>query len=110
MEIYKMIYKIEKFSKTLRIVGEKFAKKNRQKGILIINNKKSSLKDVIPIKEITKIKILMILSKPTLNKSCMFKDCKSLESLSLLSIDSDSNHIKNEEHNLNTTINTKIYI
>ena len=39
-EIYKMTYKIENNIEELRIVGEEFVKNNRNKSILIINNKK----------------------------------------------------------------------
>ena len=55
MEISKLIYKKEKNIYNIRILGETFVKNNRNKGKLIINNKKSRLKDIIPISIIKKI-------------------------------------------------------
>ena len=63
---------------------------NQNKGKLIINNKKVSLKEMIHVKDNTKIKILMILSESVINKSYMFKDCYSLESLLQLSFEKKS--------------------
>ena len=50
MEIYIMTYKIENDQKKLKLLGEEFVKNNKNKGKLIINNKKVSLKDKIAIK------------------------------------------------------------
>ena len=64
----------------IRILGENFCRNNKNKGKLIINNKKSELKEFINIENINKeqIKIKMVLNKNLYNKSHMFKDCKSL--------------------------------
>ena len=48
-EIYKMRYKIEKNIDNLRILGEDFVKNNKNKGNLLINNKKFPLKSIKPI-------------------------------------------------------------
>ena len=82
-----MIYKIEDNKNNLRVLGKEFVKKNKNKGKLIINNKKFSLNEMISVKDITKNKILMILYENISNKSFMFKDCYSLESFSQSLID-----------------------
>ena len=78
VEKYKMIYKIENKSNNLRILGDDFVKNNINKGKLIINNKKFSLKSIISINEMKKCKIEIILVKNIYNKSCMFKNCETL--------------------------------
>ena len=57
--------KDEIVSDKMRILGNDFVKKNKNKGKLIINNKKYKLKEFINDKEIKddRIKINMILSK-----------------------------------------------
>ena len=69
----------------LRILGKYFCRNNKNKGKLIINNKKSELKEFINIENIKKeqIKIKMLLNKNLYNKSYMFKDCKSLLELKI---------------------------
>ena len=86
MEIYKMIYKKGNNTKNLRILGEVFMKNNRNKISLIYKNKKINIEDISSTNEKI-IKIKMILSKDIKNKSCMFKNCESLEQLSRLEID-----------------------
>ena len=75
-----MSYRTEDNSSELRILGDYFVKNNKNKGKLIINNKKCSIKDIVLFKNINKNKIYMILGKNIYNKSCMFKNCESLES------------------------------
>ena len=89
MEIarYKMKYKIAEETiddGNLRILGESFVKNNRNKGRLIINNKKNYLKEFIKIIDLEKseIKIIILLNINISSTSCMFKDCKSLLELS----------------------------
>ena len=81
MEIYKLIYKKENNVKNVRILGETFMKNNRNKGVLIINNRKFHLKDKVSVNNINEdiIKIKMILNRYTCNFSCMFRDCTNLE-------------------------------
>ena len=43
-EIYKMRYNASKNTETLRILGETFVKNNKNKGKIIINNKKGKIK------------------------------------------------------------------
>ena len=64
----------------LRILGEIFCRNNKNKGKLIINNKKSEIKEFINIENINKeqIKIKMLLNNNLYNKSYMFKDCETL--------------------------------
>ena len=103
-----MIYKIEDNKNNLRVLGKEFAKKNKNKGKLIINNKKFSLNEMISVKDITKNKILMILYENISNKSFMFKDCYSLESFSqsLIDLNEINSNFKQESIN-NITRNEK---
>ena len=98
-EIYKMTYKIEKNNTKLRILGEYFVKNNKNKGKLMFNNKKYSLKHIISVKDIRKNIMQIILNKNIYNKSCMFKNCESLESVSKLSCDNINN--ENDSQYLN---------
>ena len=82
IEIYKMRYKTEKNVNFLRILGEEFKNNNSNKGKIIINNKKFPLKDIISIQNVKQNKILLILNKNIYNKSCMFKNCELLLSVS----------------------------
>ena len=61
MEIYKMEYSIRNKTNKLRVIGENFMKNNKNKGKLIINNKKVPLYDIISFdyKEQTKIKLII---------------------------------------------------
>ena len=96
VEIYKMIYDIENNIDDIRILGNTFIKNNKNKGKLIINNKKQSIKEFISINFIkaNKFKIKILLIKNILNKSYFFKDCKSLLEIS----------ISNKEKNLSGNI------
>ena len=69
----------------LRILGNYFVRKNKNKGRLIIYNKKSNLKDIIQIDDIKEniLKIKMILNKNIYNKSYMFENSTSLLQVSL---------------------------
>ena len=91
VEIYKMTYKKRK--NELVILGEEFVINNKNKGFLIINNKKNKLnsKLAISINNFTQEKIKMILNKNIFNKSYMFKNCESLEYFIPLSIDYERN-------------------
>ena len=89
VEIYKMIYNISKSIKdkdNLRIIGENFVINNKNKGNIIINNKKAKIKSNILINNLKQNKIKMVLSKNIYNISCIFKDCELLESLSYKNI------------------------
>ena len=72
----------EEEKENLRIFGFDFVKNNKNKIKLIINNKKSYLKEFIKINDINGnyIKINMIISKGPFNGMYMFKNCKALES------------------------------
>ena len=97
MEIYKIKYRTENISNNLRILGENFVKNNRNKVKLIINNKKVYLKDKIPVQNSPKMKLIIILIRAVNNRSCMFKNCESLESLEQLPIDNYSEYLQNED-------------
>ena len=82
---YKMVYQLEIYTNELSILGEEFTKHNRNKGKLIIKNRKYPLKSVIKLKNTKKIKykIGMILNKEICDKRFMFKDCIKLLKLSI---------------------------
>ena len=90
-----------KYKSKLRILGEYFCRNNKNKGKLIINNKKSEIKEFINIENINKeqIKIKMLLNKNLYNKSYMFKDCKTLLELKI------NNNLEDIEDNENFDIN-----
>ena len=83
-EIYKMIYKINKKDDHLIILGKDFVKNNKNKGKLIIKNKKHVLKETIQIEDTiynifeNKIKIKMFFGKDISNLSYMLKNCELL--------------------------------
>ena len=89
-----MIYKIEKDKDILKILDDEFVKNNKNRGKLIINNKKYQIKDFYEIKNklIDFVKIGIILNKNLYNFSFMFKDCKSLIKFYY---DEDSENIEN---------------
>jgi len=105
VEIYNMKYQIEKNLYDLRILGEEFTRNNRNKGKLIINNKKFELKSIISVNNYEHIKIQMVLSKNIYNKSCMFKNCEALTSLSQINI---YNYIEDLE-SMDNIIDTEDY-
>ena len=85
LEIFKLTHKKEIKANNLRILGEEFVKNNKNKGKLIINNKKYPLKVFISDYVLKERKIKMILRKDIYNKSCLFKNCDSLETVLELS-------------------------
>ena len=102
VEVYKdKFWSDIKYKCKLRIMGEYFCRNNKNKGKLIINNKKSEIKKFINIKNINKeqIKIKMLLNNNLYNKSYMFKDCKSLLELKI------NNNLEYIEDNENFDVN-----
>ena len=88
LEIYTMLYVINKKDiyarnnkEKLKILGKHFCINNKNKGKLILNNKKFDLKEFINIKNINEkqIKVKMILKENIQNKSYMFENCDILE-------------------------------
>ena len=80
MEKYLMTYEIDRDQNVLRVLGEEFVRNNKNKGIIIYKNKKYSLKGLFEPFDIknNKLKIKMLLSKNSYNKSFMFSDCSLL--------------------------------
>ena len=90
-ERFLMIYKYYK-NEEIKILGKDFVKNNKNKGKLIINNKKSKLKEFIHIdkniksnknkkilsKQQNNLKIYMLLNEEVSNASYMFDDCRLL--------------------------------
>ena len=101
IEIYKMIYNLKNKVNKMKILGEYFIINNKNKGKLIINNKKIPLKSEISINNINQNKIKMVLNKNAYNKSYIFKNCESLESISQISKNNNIENNQNEEININ---------
>ena len=97
VEKYELIYKIDKNSKELRLLGKSFFQKNKLNGYFIYNNKKIKLIDIIGTKNIqeNEIKIDLVFYNKIYNKSFMFKDCISL--LKFSEINTENNDDKNTE-------------
>ena len=91
-----MKYKTGKNITYLRVLGKTFVENNRNKGFLIINNKKISMKEVVQIK---KNKIYMMINKNIYNRSCMFKNCGLLESFSKILYNDEIENLINMENN-----------
>ena len=105
-EIYKMVYEKVNNKTALIILGEEFVRNNGNKGLLIINNKKIKLPPggIISLNNIKKNKIQMILNINIFNKSCMFKNCEALGSLSVFSLNDKSK----TEFGIDNKINSEI--
>ena len=98
-----MIYKKENGINNFRILGEEFVRNNKNKGILIINNKKMKFpkKGIVSYNDFKQNKILMMLKNNIFNKSCLFKNCELLESLTFF--------LTNDKTNLGNNMNNKNY-
>ena len=83
----KMVYKINPKFKTIRIFGSYFVDKNKDKGIIIFNNKIFPIQEFFSLKDIkneeNKIEIFLIELDNISDKSYMFQYCDSLLELSL---------------------------
>ena len=80
MEKYELVYKINKNSSHLKLLGEQFCKKNKLLGHFIFNNKKFPLIDKIETKNIMEeeLRLVLIFYEKIYDKSFMFADCTSL--------------------------------
>ena len=102
-DIIQNIIDIENENNNIRILGNYFLKNNKNKGKLIIYNKKYKLKEFINTKEFkdNKIKINMIINKELSNISHLFDNCKKLKEFYFCDDEmntEDETHIL-EEHN-----------
>ena len=95
IEIYKLKYKKKENSDEIRILGYDFTEKNRNKGRLVLNNKKFPLNSLINIKDMKKSQLTIILNKNVYDKSFMFQNCETLEAFQKLSINDDFHKFKN---------------
>ena len=110
IELYELVYKIEKEKGDLRLLGEEFFIRNKIKGIMVYKRKKFKLKEKIPFNELKNIKdnelkIEMIFFNKIYNKSYMFKNCISLLKFSfsnniIKKYNSNSINMFEEEENL----------
>ena len=91
-----------------RELGKDFEKNNRNKGKLIINNKKYPIESVIQINNINQNYIKMVIIRNIYNKSCMFKNCELLESLNIFSFDNNEKEIQYKEKIYDNKYNYKI--
>ena len=96
---YKLVYKNYSSNKS-DILGKVFVKNNKNKGKLIINNKKYNLSEFITTEDIKsdKIKIVLIVSKDLCKMDYMFYNCNSLLNLSI--IDDKENYDDDEPEEL----------
>ena len=78
-----MVYNLKNLKDNLRILGKEFVKNNKNKGVLIINNKKYNLTEFNPLINYNKeeLKINLVLKEINFNESCMFSGCISLISV-----------------------------
>ena len=88
-EMSKMIYKIVPKEKKIKIFGENFVDKNKDKCKIIYNNNIFPLKEYFSIEELekkseNKLELYLIEKEIIPDKSYMFDDCKLLEELSFL--------------------------
>ena len=98
IEIFKMIFEKRNNADHIQVTGDYFVKINKNKGKLIIYNKKYPIKGSVPINVIKTNKIKMILYENIHNKSCMFKNCELLTSLSrILYIDNMKDSPNNDD-------------
>ena len=96
MRRYQMKYKIEKtksYNVQLKILDKIFVKNNRNKGKIIIENKKYYLKEFIQLNNFKKseLKIDILFNENISNISYMFNNSKSLKEFSM------KNNIENKE-------------
>ena len=100
VEIYKMTFKKRNNANELIILGEEFVKNNKNKGFLIIDNKKIKLNSKYDISNVnfSQKKIKLVLNRNIYNKSCMLKNCESLESFIPFSIEEEINSEDQDEN------------
>ena len=100
VEIYKMTFKKRNNANELIILGEEFVKNNMNKGFLIIDNKKKKLNSKYDISNVnfSQKKIKLVLNRNIYNKSCMLKNCESLESFIPFSIEEEINSEDQDEN------------
>ena len=82
---YRIKYEVQQSYKFLKILSKDFVKTNRNKGKLIINNKKYCLKEYNELNNFDEyeLKINILFNKDISNLSCMFKNCYSLLEFSM---------------------------
>ena len=85
MEIYKLLYKVDKNKSHIRLLGKIFLNKNKFNGYFIYKNKKIRLTDRIKTEnnKEEELKIYLVFHKSVNNKFCMFMNCTSLLKVSL---------------------------
>ena len=106
--IYQMLYKKEQNAVERNILGKEFVINNRNKGKLIINNRKFPLENIATYGRIRKNKIKIIFAQNIYNISFMFNNCKSLISFTKLSNDDDEENLRIAENVVNTENNEQI--
>ena len=98
-DIYEMTYKITKKDKKIRILGEKFVLRNKNRCHLIYQNKKYQLqKDlIIEVINIEKIKLKIIGLSSVIDFSYMFQGCRTLVSFDKYNIELKEKKIEQED-------------
>ena len=94
MKVYKLIYSLENKNEKIKILDNSFIKTNKNKSILIINNKRCPLANILDSKYMNTdtIKIKIELNNVA-NKCNMFYDCNSLLSFSEIIYENDDNSL-----------------
>ena len=116
MKRFQMKYKVNKiinYNAILNIIGKTFVKNNRNKGKLIIANKKYYLNEHIKLINFknSELKIDILLNNDICYLNSMFKDCHSLfkfankDILEKQKIDYDIPKIEKNDNELNDNIN-----
>ena len=105
-ETYKLIFKLEDYfhykKNKIRILGDKFKIRAENKAILIINNKKKELRNILNVQNIEEreLKIKMILYTNIFDKSYMFENCEDLIDFSYFSYESIKEKKEKEEEEI----------
>ena len=102
IERFTMIYEAKRnYKDKLRILGDSFVKNNRNKGRLIIKNKKYNLTSFFSIRGINedKLKIGLVYNKHIYNKGNIFRNCEELLQCSFHDYNENNENLDNNLQN-----------
>ena len=104
-EKLKMVYKIETNEENLRIFGNEFVQNNKDKCIILLNNKLIPLQSHLLIKDIDekeienkKLELFLVELEDNLDKSFMFSNCNLLEKI----VSYNDNQINENRNEINS--------
>ena len=115
--IFRLIYKIKKKEQKIKIFDKHFIQHNKDKCILLYNEKVYPIKELFDLRDIEniyensdKLEILLVELKNIHNKSYMFADCISLEKYIKFNYSQDINkRIMSEYNEKYESIDNNIY-